>query len=87
VNTGEIVGALDRGGTAIFVVLYEVLGQNLVPPLLVTAGVLTALILKNVLIAAIVFLPLPAYLVIVGRLRHGMQRVEAQVSRAFETVT
>jgi ABC-type multidrug transport system fused ATPase/permease subunit len=87
VNTGEIVGALDRGGTAIFVVLYEVLGQNLVPPLLVAVGVLTSLTLKNPLIAAIVFLPLPAYLVIVGRLKHKMQKIELQVSRAFETVT
>jgi subfamily B ATP-binding cassette protein MsbA len=87
VNTGEIVGALDRGGTAIFVVLYEVLGQNLVPPLLVAIGVLTALTLKNPLIAAIVFLPLPAYLVIVGRLKHSMHKLELQVTRAFETVT
>jgi ABC-type multidrug transport system fused ATPase/permease subunit len=87
VNTGEIVGALDRGGTAIFVVLYEVLGQNLVPPLLVAIGVLTSLALKNPGIAAIVFLPLPAYILIVGRLKHGMHQIESQVSRAFETVT
>jgi len=87
VNTGEIVGALDRGGTAIFVVLYEVLGQNLVPPLLVAVGVLTALVLKNPLIAAIVFLPLPAYILIVGRLKQNMQKLELQVTRAFETVT
>lgn len=87
VNTGEIVGALDRGGTAIFVVLYEILGQNLVPPLLVAIGVLTALVLKNPLIAAIVFLPLPAYVLTIGRLRHRMHQVETEVSRAFETVT
>lgn len=87
VNTGEIVGALDRGGTAIFVVLYEVLGQNLVPPLLVALGVLTSLALKNPLIAAIVFLPLPAYLIIVGRLKHRMHKIELQVTKAFEKVT
>src|SRR5581483_9315437 len=55
VNTGEIVGALDRGGTAVFVMLYEILGQNLIPPLLVVIGVLTSLLIKNVWIAAIVF--------------------------------
>ena len=87
VNTGEIVGALDRGGTAIFVVLYEVLGQNLVPPLLVAIGVLTSLALKNPLIATIVLLPLPAYLIIVGHLKHRMHKIEVQVTRAFETVT
>ncbi|HTU43803.1 MAG TPA: ABC transporter ATP-binding protein [Bryobacteraceae bacterium] len=87
VNTGEIVGALDRGGTAMFVVLYEVLGQNLVPPLLIAIGVLTSLVLKNPLIAAIVFLPLPAYVLAVGRLKSRMQKIELEVTRAFETVT
>src|SRR5579875_3506522 len=51
VNTGEVVGALDRGGTAIFVVLYEILGQNLLPPLLVVVGVLISLAIKNPWIA------------------------------------
>lgn len=87
VNTGEVVGALDRGGTAIFVVLYEVLGQNLIPPLLVVAGVLISLLMKNGWIAFIVFLPLPAYVLAIGRLGRPMHDIERQVSRAFETVT
>ena len=44
VNTGEIVGALDRGGTAVFVMLNEVLGQNLVPPALITVGEVNRLV-------------------------------------------
>lgn len=87
VNTGEVVGALDRGCTAIFVVLYEILGQNLVPPLLVVAGVLISLVMKNPWIAAMVFLPLPAYVLAVGRLGPRMHNIERQVSRAFENVT
>ena len=87
VNTGEVVGALDRGGTAIMVVLYEIFGQNLVPPLLVVAGGLTALLLKNPWIAVIVFLPLPAYLIAVSRLSGQMHKLEHDVSRAFETVS
>lgn len=87
VNTGEVVGALDRGGTAIFVVLYEILGQNLIPPTLVVVGVLVSLFLKNPWIALIVFLPLPAYVLTVGRLGRSMHEVEQEISRAFETVT
>jgi len=87
VNTGEVVGALDRGGTAIFVVLYEVLGQNVLPPLLVVAGVLISLLAKNVWMAAIVFLPLPAYVISVTRLGGKMHEIERQVNRSFETVT
>lgn len=87
VNTGEIIGALDRGGTAVFVVLYEIFGQNLIPPTLVLLGVLTALLLKNPWIALIVFLPLPAYALAVGRLSGRMHRLEFLISHAFERVT
>jgi ATP-binding cassette, subfamily B, bacterial MsbA len=86
-NTGEVVGALDRGGTAIFIVLYEILGQNLVPPLLVFVGVLAALLAKNPYIALAVFLPLPAYVLTVGRLGRQMHRVERGVNSAFEAVS
>jgi ABC-type multidrug transport system fused ATPase/permease subunit len=87
VNTGEIVGALDRGGTAIFVILNEILGQNLVPPLLIAIGVLTSLACKNGWIALIVFAPLPAYLATISRLGGRMHSVEQEVSHAFEAVT
>jgi ATP-binding cassette, subfamily B, bacterial MsbA len=86
-NTGEVVGALDRGGTAIFIVLYEILGQNLVPPLLVFAGVLVALLAKNPYIAIAVFLPLPAYVITVGRLGRQMHTVERAVNTGFEAVS
>lgn len=87
VNTGEVIGALDRGGTAIFTVLYEVFGQNLLPPLLVLVGVLIALVSKNAWIAALVFLPLPVYALAVSRLSGKMHRLEYLISHAFERVT
>lgn len=87
INTGEVVGALDRGGTAIYVVLNEILGQNLVPPVLVLVGVLVSLVMKNPLIALIVALPLPAYVLAVGRLSRRLQGHEQEVSTAFENVT
>jgi subfamily B ATP-binding cassette protein MsbA len=87
VNTGEVIGALDRGGTAAFVILYEIFGQNLLPPTLVLLGVLTALLMKNAWMAAIVFLPLPAYAIAVGRLSGRMHRLEYLISHSFERVT
>jgi ABC-type multidrug transport system fused ATPase/permease subunit len=87
VNTGEIVGALDRGGTAVFVVLYEIFGQNLMPSLCVVCGVLIALVLKNPVMALIVALPLPAYSLAIGKLSRRVQENEIEVSRAFENVT
>jgi subfamily B ATP-binding cassette protein MsbA len=87
VNTGEVVGALDRGGTAIFLILYEILGQNLVPPTLVLIGVLVSLFAKNPWIALAVFLPLPAYVLSIGRLGRKMHELEFQTSRAFEAAS
>ena len=87
VNTGEVVGSLDRGGTAIFIVLYEILGQNLVPPLVVFIGVVASLLAKNGWIALAVVLPLPVYVLIVSRLGCRMQQHEQQVTQAFEEVS
>ncbi|MFL6448901.1 MAG: ABC transporter ATP-binding protein [Bryobacteraceae bacterium] len=87
VNTGEVIGALDRGSTAVFVVLYEIFGQNLLPPTLVLVGVMATLLMTNPWIALIVFLPLPAYALAVGRLSRRMHRVEFLISHAFERVT
>ena len=86
-SSGEIIGALDRGGTAIFVILYEILGQNLIPPLIIFAGVFTSLLFKSPLIAFTVFLPLPLYLLIVGRFSESLQKMEQIVSRGFELVS
>jgi len=86
-NSGEIIGSLDRGGTAVFVILYEVVGQNLVPPMIVFIGVLAVLLSKNPWIALSVFLPVPIYLLIVGRLTGKMNLLEHEISRGFEAVS
>jgi ABC-type multidrug transport system fused ATPase/permease subunit len=87
VNTGEIVGALDRGGTAIYVVLYEILGQNLLPPLLIVIGVLTSLVIKNPWMAFLISLPLPAYVLAISRAGGRLHKQESEVSTAFEAVS
>jgi len=86
-NTGEVAGSLDRGGTAIFIVLYEVLGQNLIPSLLVFGGVFAALLARNTWIAIAVFLPVPVYIAIVSRLNRRMHQFEQDVTESFEAVS
>jgi ABC-type multidrug transport system fused ATPase/permease subunit len=87
VNTGEVVGSLDRGGTAIFIVLYEIFGQNLVPSLVIFLGVICSLVAKNGWIACAVIVPLPAYVLLVSRFGARMQKHEQQVTEAFENVS
>jgi ABC-type multidrug transport system fused ATPase/permease subunit len=86
-NSGQVIGCLDRGATAIFIILFEILGQNLIPPLIIFTGVFVSLLFKNVCIAFVVFLPLPIYLLIVGRFSAPMHDLEQVVSRGFENVS
>jgi ABC-type multidrug transport system fused ATPase/permease subunit len=83
-NSGQVMGCLDRGATAIFIILYEIFGQNLVPPLIIFGGVFGSLLFKNWIIALVVFLPLPIYLLIVGRFSAPMHDLEQEVNAAFE---
>jgi ABC-type multidrug transport system fused ATPase/permease subunit len=86
-NSGEVIGCLDRGGTAIFIILFEILGQNLVPPLIVFAGVFASLLFKSWIVALVVFLPLPLYLLLIGHFSAPMHDMDQEVNRGFETVS
>lgn len=85
-NSGQIIGRIERGSTAVYTMLYDIFGQSLAPPLIVFAGVLISLAFKNVWIALIVFLPLPLYLLVVRRLTQRIYEIERQVSEHFEVV-
>ncbi len=85
-NSGQIIGRIDRGGTAVFSVLNDIFGQSLVPPLVTFVGVLISLLLKNYWIALAVSLPLPLYLLTIRRLTGDIYNVEQQVSEDFEEV-
>jgi glucan exporter ATP-binding protein len=86
-NSGQVVGTLDRGGTAIFVVLYEILGQSLMPPLVIFAGVFVSLLSKNIGIALAIVLPVPLYLLMVGRMVNRLHNVEHETNGKFEAVS
>jgi ABC-type multidrug transport system fused ATPase/permease subunit len=86
-NSGEVIGCLDRGGTAIFIILFEILGQNLIPPLITFTGVFASLLFKSWIVALTVFLPLPIYLLLIGRFSAPMNQMEREVNRGFEAVS
>jgi ABC-type multidrug transport system fused ATPase/permease subunit len=85
-NSGQVMGCLDRGASAVYIILYEIMGQNLIPPLIIFTGVFGALLFKSWLIALTVFLPLPVYLLIVGRFSAPMHDLEQKVNAGFERV-
>lgn len=86
-NSGQIIGALDRGSTAMFIVLYEVFGQNLATSILMFIGVIGALLCLNPIMALAVFAPMPIYVFLVSRATKRMRQLESEVSHRFETVS
>lgn len=86
-SSGQIIGRIDRGGSAVYSILYEIFGQNLLPPLLVFLGVLGALLIKNPLVALVVFLPLPVYILLTNRIAERIYNIEKSVNDQFEYVS
>ena len=86
-SSGQLIGRIDRGAVAIYVILYEIFGHSLVSPLITLAGVLVALAVKNPWMALVVFLPLPIYLLIIRRLTWRIYEIEQRVSDEYETVS
>lgn len=85
-SSGQIIGRLERGATAVYVILHDIVGHNLLSPLMIFTGVIAVLLFKNPLIALIVFLPLPVYVFLVRRLSRRIYEVEKQANEEFEAV-
>ncbi len=85
-SSGQIIGRIDSGCGAVFAVLFDILGQSLVPPLVVFAGVLASLLYKNAWIALAICVPVPIYLVIVRRITLRIYELEQQGCERFEQV-
>lgn len=84
--SGQIIGRLERGAVAVYIILYDIFGHNLLSPLLMFVGVLIALAVKSPLMALVVFLPLPIYLLATRRLSNRIYKIERKSNRQFEAV-
>jgi ABC-type multidrug transport system fused ATPase/permease subunit len=85
-SSGQIIGRIDSGCGAVFAILFDILGQNLVPPLIVFGGVLISLLYKNAWIALAICLPIPIYLAVVRKLTVRIYELEQQGCEQFEKV-
>ncbi len=85
-SSGQIIGRIDSGCGAVFAVLFDILGQNLAPPLIVFGGVLVSLLYKNAWIALAICLPVPIYLIVVRRLTLRIYELEQRGCEQFEEV-
>lgn len=87
IDSGQIIGRIDRGASGVFAILHDILGHYLIPPLLIFVGVLAVLVTKNWLVALLVFLPLPFYLLITVVLTKKLYLHDRETHKRFEKVT
>lgn len=86
-SSGQIIGRIDRGGTAVYAILNDIFGQNLLPPLLVFLGTFFALVYQNAWVALAILLPFPIYLFVTRRMSNRIYEIEQQANDAFEEVS
>lgn len=86
-SSGQIIGRIERGASAIYTILHDILGQNFVPPVIIFVGVAATLIYKDPLIALTVFWPLPVYIASIRRMMNRIYEIERKVNEEFEAVS
>jgi ABC-type multidrug transport system fused ATPase/permease subunit len=86
-NSGQIIGRIESGCGAVFGILFDIMGQNLIPPVVVFGGVLITLFSENAWIALTVMLPVPVYVLVVRRLTGRIYDIEQQGCEDFEVVS
>lgn len=86
-SSGQMIGRIERGANAIYAILAEIFGRNLLPPLVVFLGVLTTLFFKDPWIALVVFLPLPVYILSTKRISEKIYEIEKRVNEQFEAIS
>ena len=86
-SSGQIIGRIERGGVSVYAILNDILGQSMLPPLIVFIGTFFALLYQNVWIALAVLIPFPIYFLVTKNISNKIYEIEKQVNEAFEEVS
>ncbi len=86
-SSGQIVGRIERGAMALFIIINDIFGQYLVPPLILFTISFIVLFLQNPWIALTVALPFPLYLLSIRGLSQRIYEIEKRVNEDMEEVS
>ncbi|MEK7576085.1 MAG: ABC transporter ATP-binding protein [Patescibacteria group bacterium] len=86
-SSGQIIGRIERGGVSFYTIIYDIFGQNLIPPFIIFIGSFVALLHENVWIALAILVPFPIYLLATRNIANKIYYVEQQANDAFESVS
>ncbi len=86
-SSGQIIGRIERGKTSFYSIVNDIIGQNIIPPLIVFLGSFIVLLHENVWIALALLIPFPIYLLATRRIAHKIYLIEQQSNDAFEGIS
>lgn len=86
-SSGQMIGRIERGATAIYNIIYDILGQSFLPSLVSFLAVFFVILLKSPLIAFVILLPLPIYIISVTKLSNTIYDIEKKSNEEFEAVS
>ena len=86
-SSGQIIGRIERGGVSLYTTINDIIGQNIIPPLIVFVGSFTALLYQNIWIAFAVLIPFPIYLLATRTIANKIYLIEQRSNDAFEGVS
>src|SRR3989338_3774280 len=86
-SSGQIIGRIDRGATSLFTILYDIIGQNFTPPIIIFLGAFAALLYSNVWIALAILIPFPIYILATRSIANRIYFIEQEANDAFEGVS
>jgi ABC-type multidrug transport system fused ATPase/permease subunit len=84
---GQVIGRIDRGGTSIYTIVYEIIGQNFIPPIIIFIGAFAALLYSNVWIALAILIPFPIYILATRSIANRIYKIEQEGNDAFEAIS
>lgn len=86
-SSGQIIGRIDRGATSVFNMIYDIVGQYFIPPLIIFICAFVALLYSNFWIALAILVPFPVYILATRRIANKIYLIEQQANDAFEGVS
>lgn len=84
VNSGQIIGRIDRGATGVYEILYDIIGRFIVQPAFIVILIAGALFYKDPVIALLVIAPLPVFILIIIPLAAKIYEKEKKAHDIFE---
>ena len=86
-SSGQIIGRIDRGTNAIYNIVYDIIGQSFIPPIIIFVGSFGILLYENVWIALALLVPLPIYIFATRQIANKIYIIEQESNDAFEGVS